>query len=202
MDPMPSGGAGEAGAEGAGAAELEAGLAQEDANLGRAGAVLPAGAAGAGESGGRARPRAEAAMQAAAAVRHGGLAALPAAAGAGATTRRCQEIAGAVAVPQPAAAVGWEVPGGGPGPVRLRTVNPMPSGRRWERSGRGGGHLWPRDLSVCSLNVLNESDRSVKQFNCSGLWGDGRKTRRASGAAAQVRGAADPPRGAAGPRRG
>jgi hypothetical protein len=95
---MPSGGAGEAGAEGA--------------DLGRAGAVFPAGAAAAGESCGRARAGAETAMQAATALGHGGLAARAAAAGAGAAAGRRQEVAGAVAVLEAAAALGrgcqWE----------------------------------------------------------------------------------------------
>jgi len=62
MNPMPSGGAGEAGAEGMGAAQVKAGLAQEGAHPGRAGAVGQAGAAGAGEAFGRARAGAEAAV--------------------------------------------------------------------------------------------------------------------------------------------
>ncbi len=104
MDPMPSGGAGDAGAEGAGAAELGAGRADEGADFGGAGAVLPAGAAATGEALGRARAGAAAAVETAAAVGHGGLAALAAAAGAGAAAGRGQEVAGAVAVLQLAAA--------------------------------------------------------------------------------------------------
>jgi hypothetical protein len=127
MDPMPSGGAGEAGAEGAVAAHVEARLTQEGAHPGRAGALGEAGAAGTGgEALGRAQPGAEAAMEAAAAVGHGGLAALAAAAGAGAAALGGQEIAGAVAVLQAAPAIRRE--GGRDGRARNRTMEPMPSG--------------------------------------------------------------------------
>jgi hypothetical protein len=106
MNPMPSGEPAEASTEGAGAARLEAGFAQEGADLGGAGAVLPAGAAAAGDALGRARPRAEAAMYPAATVGHGGLAAGAAATGVGTTSGCSQEIAGAVAVLEMAATVG------------------------------------------------------------------------------------------------
>jgi len=139
MNPMPSGGGGDAGAESAGAAGLEPRLAQEGADVGGAGAMLPAGAATAGKSGGRAGAGAEATMHPTAAVRHGGLAAGAAATGVGAASRRSQEIAGAIAVLQTATAVGRQA---GPGRNRFRTINPMPSERRRQRSARGhGGEL-------------------------------------------------------------
>src|SRR5262249_20549202 len=80
MNPMPSGKR-RAGEEGADAAELGPGGAAQGRDLGRAGAMLPAGAATAGEAGGGARSRAEAAVEATAAVAHGWLAAGAAAAG-------------------------------------------------------------------------------------------------------------------------
>ena len=113
MNPMPSGGPGDAGAEGAGAAGLAAGFAQEGADCGGAGAVLPAGPAAAGEAFGRARSRAEAAMHPAAAVPHGRLAAGAAGASAGAAPGRRQEVARLGAVLQVAAAVDRQA--GGPG---------------------------------------------------------------------------------------
>jgi hypothetical protein len=134
MDPMPSGGAGEAGAEGAAAAQVGAGLAQEGAHRGRAGAVGQAGAAGAGEALGRARAGAETAMQAAAAVGHSGLATRAAAAGAGAAARGGQEIAGPVAVLQVTAAAGRE--GGWGSRSRNWAMELMPSGDRLTRSRR------------------------------------------------------------------
>ena len=119
MNPMPSGGPGDAGAEGAGAAGLEAAFAQEGADRGRARAVLPAGATAAGEAFGRARSRAEAAMHPAATVGHGGLAAGAAATGVGTASRCTQEIAGAVAILQTATAVDRQA---GPGRDRFRTT--------------------------------------------------------------------------------
>jgi hypothetical protein len=132
---MPSGKTREAGVQSAGTAELEAGLAQEDAGLGRAGAVLPTGAAAAGEALGRARSGAEAAMHPAATVGHGGLAAFAAAAGAGTATWCGQEVTGAVAVPQLTATAGRQAV-----PNRFRTMDHMPSGARAEQVGMSGGH--------------------------------------------------------------
>ena len=127
---MPSGEAG-FGQDGADAAELGACGAAEGNDLGRAGAVFPAGAAAAGETLGGTRSRAEAAVQTAAAVGHGRLAARAAAPGAGAATRRRQEIAGTVAVLQPAAAIGRET---------QRPIDPMPSGDSLAQAGGASFH--------------------------------------------------------------
>ena len=102
---MPSGGGAHEGDGGAQAEELGAAGAAQRRHLDRAQAVDPAGAAATGETLQRTRAGAEAAMHPAAAVAHGGLAAGAAAAGAGAAAGRGQEIAGAIAVLQPAAAV-------------------------------------------------------------------------------------------------
>ena len=120
INPMPSGGAG-AGEERAHAAELGAGGAAEGGDLGRAGAVLPAGPAAAGEAGHRARAGAEAAVETAAAVAHGRLAAFAAAAGAGAAAGCGEEIAGGVTVLQPATVGGREQ-------RRIGAINPMSGG--------------------------------------------------------------------------
>jgi len=109
MDLMPSGAAaGHGGAERGDAAAPGAGLAAQRDDAGRAGAVGEAGAAAAFAAGGSARSRAHPAMQAAAAVGHGRLAAGALRAGVGAAAGCCEEIAGAVAVPEAAAAVGRE----------------------------------------------------------------------------------------------
>ena len=68
---MPSGTAVREADQDADAAEVEAGLAAQGGDLGRAGAMLPGRAAAALAAGRRARPGAETAMQAAAAVAHG-----------------------------------------------------------------------------------------------------------------------------------
>ena len=120
MDPMSSGEA-RAAEDCARAAKLGTGGAAEGGDPGRAGAVLPAGAAAAGEAGGCARAGAEAAVEAAAAVAHGRLAAFAVAAGAGAAAGRGQEIAGGVTVLQPAAVGGREQ-------RRIGAINPMSSG--------------------------------------------------------------------------
>jgi len=134
MNPMPSGGAGEAGAKSLGAASVDAGLAQEGADLSGAGTVGKVGAAGTGETLGCAGACAEAAMQATAAIGHGRLAALAAAAGAGAAARGGQEVAGRVAVSQPAAAVKCERSAR----CQDRMMNPMPSGGGAVRQGSPG----------------------------------------------------------------
>jgi hypothetical protein len=92
MNPMPSGGAhgGDGGAE---AEELGATGAAQRGHLDRATAVDPAGPPAADETLGCTRTGAETAMQAAAAVAHGGLAALAAGAAAGAATGGGEEIA-------------------------------------------------------------------------------------------------------------
>jgi len=160
MNPMPSGGDGEAGAEGAGAAGVGTGLAQESADPGGAGAVGEAGAAGAGEALGRARAGAETAMQAAAAGLHDGLAALAAAAGAGAAARGGQEIAGAVAVLQMPAAIGRE--GGGGARLRNQTINPMPSG-----DGRGSDSDAAGQWPVGDPDVFQNSRPCERFLICS-----------------------------------
>jgi hypothetical protein len=106
MDPMPSGAAAHQGDESADAAAVGAGLGPERADVGGIAAMSPAGAAAALAALGRARAGAEPAMHAAAAVRHGRLAAGFAAAGAGTTARCGQEVAGPGAVLEPAAPVG------------------------------------------------------------------------------------------------
>jgi hypothetical protein len=113
MDPMPSGAGAHQGDEGADAATMGAGFGPEFADVGGVAAMGEAGAARAGETLGRARPGAEAAMHPAAAVAHGRLAAGAAAAGAGAAARGGQEVARRVAVLETAAAVRWEGGGGG-----------------------------------------------------------------------------------------
>ena len=135
MDPMPSGGTGQASTESAGATGLKPGLAQEGADPSRAAAMDEAGAAGTSQARGRPRAGAQAPMQAAAAVAHGRLPAIASGPGAGTAARRRQEIAGAVAVLQATTPVGWKRGG------RLhknRTINPMPSGRR-DGDGTGSG---------------------------------------------------------------
>ncbi len=122
---MPSGAPAGEGEEGAGAARLGTGLPQERTDRGRAGAVGEAGAAGTGETVGRARTGAEAAMQSTTPVGHGRLAARAATAGAGAAAGSGEEIAGAVAVLQPAAAVERKRKSRR---RQNRTFNPMPSG--------------------------------------------------------------------------
>src|SRR5262245_27656695 len=74
--------------------------------LGGVGAVAQAGPPCGGETGGGARPGAVAAMQAAAAVGHGGLAAGASGPGARAAARRPGEVAGRIAVEQLAKAGG------------------------------------------------------------------------------------------------
>jgi hypothetical protein len=119
MDPMPSGGAGQAGAEGAAAAHVGAGFAQEGAHAGGAGAVGQAGAAGAGE----ARGRPHALRRRVPPARHAQWPLpppwRPQHRPAHAAPRGGQEIARAVAVLQVTAAVGPERGGG----ARLRKMN-------------------------------------------------------------------------------
>ena len=134
----------------------------EGAHSGRAGAVGEASAAGAGEACGRTRAGAEAAMEATAAVGHGGLAALAAAAGAGAAAPGGQEIAGKVAVLQSAAAAAREGGGGGRGGNRAtflrppkrasrRRVEPVASGDCLTR--RRGGVVVRRASLAGILNI-------------------------------------------------
>jgi hypothetical protein len=85
-----------------------------------------AGAAAAGQSLGRARSGAEAAMGAAAAVGHGGLAAGTAATGVGAAAASGKEVAGRVAVLEPAAPFDREA---GAEQCRIRAIDPMSGGR-------------------------------------------------------------------------
>jgi hypothetical protein len=125
MEPMPSGDS-RAREDGADPAELGAGGAAEGGDLGRAGAVLPAGAAAAGEARRGPRSGAEAAMEAATAIGHRGLAAAAAAAGMGAAARGGQEIAGRVAVLQPASQSGREAVAER---RRIRAIDPMSSGK-------------------------------------------------------------------------
>jgi hypothetical protein len=113
MNPMPSGAAAHQGDQGADAAAMGAGFGPEFADVNGVAAVGEAGAARAGETLRRARPGAEAAMHPATAVAHGRLAAGAAAAGAGAAARGGEEVARAVAVLEPAAALGREGGGGG-----------------------------------------------------------------------------------------
>jgi hypothetical protein len=135
---MPSGAvAGDEGESRAHAAEAQVGLAAQGRHFRRAGAVLPAGAAAAGETIGRARTGAEATVHAAAAVGHGGLAAEAAAAGPGAAAGCGQEVSGRVAVLEPTpparrpiGAVGADVTG-------FRTIDLMPSGGVGEMCGSG-----------------------------------------------------------------
>ena len=113
---MPSGG--QPAEERARAAETGAGVRQQGAGGGGIGAVLAARLGAAGAAFGRTRTGAQAAMQAAAAIRHGRLAAGAAAAGAGAAgagaaTGRRQEVAGTGTVAQAAAAVGRQAGGRG-----------------------------------------------------------------------------------------
>jgi hypothetical protein len=105
---MPSGTAVREADQEADAAEMEAGLAAQGGDLGRAGAMLPGRAAAAFAPGRRARPGAEAAMQATAAVAHGRLPAGAARPGLRAAAGRGQEIAGGIAIVEAAAAVGRE----------------------------------------------------------------------------------------------
>ena len=106
-DPMPSGDAGgQLAREGAEAAGGVGGAgAERDVGASAAAMDEPGGAA-ARETFGRARAGAEAAMQPAAAIAHGRLAAAPADAGLGAAMRRGKEDARAVAILEPAAAGG------------------------------------------------------------------------------------------------
>jgi len=108
-----------------------AGFGIEGAGGSGIGAVRQAGAGAAGAALGCARSGAEPAMHPAAPVRHGRLATTAAAAGAGATARGSQEVAGARAVTESAAAVRRQA--GDRRDRRKRAMEPMPSG------GRGGG---------------------------------------------------------------
>jgi hypothetical protein len=118
---MPSGAAAHQGDEGADAAAVGAGFGPQRADVGGIAAMSPAGAAAALAALGRARAGAEPAMHAAAAVRHGRLAAGSAAAGAGTTARCGQEVARPGAVLEPTAPVGRQAGSRGP-------KEPMPSG--------------------------------------------------------------------------
>lgn len=101
---MSSGAAAQGGEQVAVAAEEGLGLAAEGHGLGAVEAVGAAGAGAAGAAGGGAGARALAAVEAAAAVRHGRL---PAGAAARprfrTAARRGQEIAGRIAIPEPPA---------------------------------------------------------------------------------------------------
>ena len=98
-----SGGRTQGGGKGPDAMGMGGGGAAQVDDLGRVAAMGAAGAATFGEAGGGARTRALAAMEAAAAVRHRWLATGGAGPRAGAAARGGQEIAGGVAVVEPAA---------------------------------------------------------------------------------------------------
>lgn len=135
------------------AAEVEAGLAAQGGDLGRAGAMLPGRTTAALAAGRRARPGAEAAMQAATAVAHGRLPAGAARPGLGSATRRGQEIAGGIAVVEAAATVGREDGGG-----------------RWIGHGFGSGRPvgWGcNEFVKCSS--IRTNHRVVKMFCLSTL---------------------------------
>ena len=100
---MSSGGSPHLDQHGADARDLHADGVAERGDGGRAGAMLAAGAAAAGETLRSARSRAEAAVESAAAVGHGGLAAGTAAASLSAAAGGGEEVAGRIAVLEPAA---------------------------------------------------------------------------------------------------
>jgi hypothetical protein len=105
MDPMPSGAGTDEGEERADAAAMGTRGAAQLGGLAAVAAVGAAGGRAAGPARDRARPRAQTTMHAAAAIAHGRLAAAALMPRAGAAPGCRQEITGAIAVLQPAAAV-------------------------------------------------------------------------------------------------
>src|SRR5882724_2236956 len=156
MDPLPSGGigkrasaarpyaslvSGQSDAQPARAAEAGTVFRQQGTGGGRIAAVLAAGGGAAGAALGRPGSRTQAAMQAAAAVLHGRLAAAAAGASTDPAAGSGQKIAGCSAVAEPAAALCWRFVGRERG-RRNRRKKPMPSdGEQSERTvGHGGLH--------------------------------------------------------------